>query len=167
MEGQDVALVPAPAPAATDPPSPSHSYDDIEALVAWPALEQFMEDLSDLDEQGNIPERPEPLPMEVRGDPLGSRDRSLSQALFGPGASFPQRSMQHPLTQQLLPTSHYLPWQSLNLPFNRGGGSTNSLSSVLSADRPMHRSDSLHSIGGGCSSCAASSSSHSLQPQVC
>ena len=164
MEDQDVAPAPAPA-AAADPPSPSHSYDDIEALAAWPALEQFMEDLSDLDEQGNAPERPEQPPKEVR-DPLGGRDLGLSKALFGSSSSYAQRGLQLPLTQQLLPTSHYMPWQTLNLPFNRGGGSTNSLSSVPSGDRPMHRSDSLHSLGGGCSSCAASSSSHTLQPQV-
>ena len=137
------------------PPSPSHAYDDIDALVAWPALEKFMEDLSDLDENGNatMHEKADQV-LDMPPDPLGrARDPLAGGPLYA--AYNPKRGM-------LLPSPSHLPWaQSINLPLSRGGVSSNSISSVLSG-----RSVSMDSLAGGCGSCGGSSSSHALPPQV-
>ena len=138
-------------PASPSKSTPSQELDDIDALVAWPALEYFMEDLSDLDEPNHASQ--EAL-LEQAGDEMRRNDVDLTR-----GHYLSSRSML-PLTRQLFPAPSYMPWQSLNLPFSRGSVSTPHLGSMSSG------SSSIARDLGSCSGCGSSSNSSHLPPQV-
>lgn len=120
------------------------TYEDIESLVAWPALEQFMDDLSDLDEQGNVQERTEPAPRAQDSFNSRERDLGLGKPPYGNYSRHSLLGGRH----QLLSNGIYPPWQSpLDLPLTRGTGSTGSFGSVLSNRSGVGGTSSTHSLG--------------------
>lgn len=136
--------------------SPSSSFDDIDTLVTWPTLEQFMEDLSDLDEQDNSREKLDRQGPSVQ-DMFAARERDVaaSSDMFG---NFSRREV----LPTRLPTSTYQTWKSsLNLPMPRNAQSSNSFNSVLNGCN-----ESYGAVGGSCASCGNTSSPQALHSQV-
>ncbi|KAL3920146.1 MAG: hypothetical protein SGPRY_005360, partial [Prymnesium sp.] len=89
--------------------SPSSSFDDIDTLVTWPTLEQFMEDLSDLDEQDNSHEKLDRQGPSVQ-DMFAARERDVaaSSDMFG-------NLSRREVLPTRLPTSTYQTWNHLAL----------------------------------------------------